>query len=406
MNPHHPKELHQISITFARLAIALANDYESIFVINAENHSYMEYTNDPRNMTLTERSSGSDFFADAVRNTRNHVHPEDQERCLRVLSREYMLDELDREKAFSLRYRLIVNGEPKYYYLKTVRGSGADRQYIMIGVKNIDEQTRKEIAAAAESRKLAEISSLLARRYEVIYQVNVQTGEYIEYTTSEKYARLNIRKKGNDFFRECQINIQKDIYHEDRPMMSRAMEREQFLCALQENGSTSLNYRLILDGEPQYVTLFAVRSTDDGDHIIIAVANVDAAKRREMAYQKALGSAMDLAQRDALTGVRNKHAYVQAELEMDTRIAAKRNPMFAVVVCDINGLKQVNDTEGHSAGDAFIRHASEMISETFTESEVYRIGGDEFAVLLVENDFEQREALMYELYTLQSRNRR
>ena len=50
---------------------------------------------------------------------------------------------------------------------------------------------------------------------------------------------------------------------------------------------------------------------------------------------------------------------------------------------DVNGLKHVNDTLGHKAGDAYIRAASAMICEIFKHSPVYRIGGDEFAVLMV-----------------------
>ncbi len=397
---------HETALTFTRLAIALANDYESVYVINTDNDSYVEYITDSATMELIERSAGKDFYADTRKNCRILVHPEDQEHFLSKLQKDKIIQQLSEGKAFSIRYRLILDGEPKYYYLKTVRGFGPDQKYIMIGVKNIDEQTRKEIAAAAESRKLAEISKLLVRRYEVIYQVNIATGEYIEFTTSEQYARLNIRKQGHDFFGECQLNMKHDIYPADYPMMAKAMKREQLLSAMEESGSTSLNYRLVLDGEPQFVTLFAIHSTYNGDHIIIAVANVDAAKRREMAYQEALGSAMDMAQRDSLTGVKNKYAYAQTESELDELIARQQNPPFAVVVCDVNGLKQVNDTQGHSAGDAYIRDACEMISGTFRESEVFRIGGDEFAVLLKGSDYEQREALMYELYTLQVQNRR
>ena len=407
MNQHEQDltKPRETSITFTRLAIALANDYESIYVINTENDSYVEYITEPASGELKERSAGDDFYADTVRNCQILVHPQDRPRFLSALQKDKMQQQLAEGKAFSVRYRLILDGEPKYYYLKVVCGSGVDDKYIMIGVKNIDVQTRRELAAAAESRKLSEISKLLVRRYEVIYQVDLETGGYIEYTTSERYARLNIRKKGDDFFGECQINMKQDIYYEDYPMMAKAMDREQLLSALQEDGSTSLNYRLILDGIPQYVTLFAIRTTDDGDHIIIAVANVDAAKRREIAYQEALGSAMDLAQRDSLTGVKNKHAYVQTETEMDALIARKQNPPFALIVCDVNGLKQVNDTQGHSAGDAYIRAACDMISDAFRGSEIYRIGGDEFAVLVKGDTYDRREALMAAFYDLQAVNR-
>ena len=171
-------------------------------------------------------------------------------------------------------------------------------------------------------------------------------------------------------------------------MMAKAMDKETLLRNLSAFGKTILNYRLMLDGRPQYVSLYAVRPKDNPDHIIVSVANIDEAKRMELAYE----DAMDLANKDALTGVKNKRAYVQAETEMDQEID-KKAP-FSMVVCDLNGLKQVNDTQGHKAGDEFIRNACKVICDVFDHSPVFRIGGDEFAVILKGRDYERREELI------------
>ena len=55
---------------------------------------------------------------------------------------------------------------------------------------------------------------------------------------------------------------------------------------------------------------------------------------------------------------------------------------FAVFVIDVNGLKQINDTYGHSYGNALIVAVSQVATEVFGREAVYRIGGDEFAVIL------------------------
>ena len=67
---------------------------------------------------------------------------------------------------------------------------------------------------------------------------------------------------------------------------------------------------------------------------------------------------------------------------------------FAIVVCDVNNLKQINDTLGHMAGDEYIINAGKMICEIFRHSPVYRIGGDEFAVILSGRDYNMRSELM------------
>lgn len=100
-----------------------------------------------------------------------------------------------------------------------------------------------------------------------------------------------------------------------------------------------------------------------------------------------------LAYRDALTGVKNKTACQEAERQMEERMRTGR-PEFAVVVLDINGLKHVNDTYGHDFGDMLIIDACRFICKTFRRSPVYRIGGDEFLVILENGDYESYPALL------------
>ena len=104
------------------------------------------------------------------------------------------------------------------------------------------------------------------------------------------------------------------------------------------------------------------------------------------------------AYRDDLTGVKSKHAFTEMEKELDEKLSGGVLPAFAVVVCDVNGLKKINDTLGHKAGDEYIRSACRMICDVFAHSPVYRIGGDEFAVILTGRDYENRRALMRELH--------
>ncbi len=100
-----------------------------------------------------------------------------------------------------------------------------------------------------------------------------------------------------------------------------------------------------------------------------------------------------LAYRDPLTGVKNKTAYLEAERQMEERMRTGR-PEFAVVVMDINGLKEVNDTCGHDFGDILIIDACKLICRTFKRSPVYRIGGDEFVVILENGDLEHYAELL------------
>ena len=117
--------------------------------------------------------------------------------------------------------------------------------------------------------------------------------------------------------------------------------------------------------------------------------------RKARESETELGIVRDIANTDPLTGVKSKHAYAERERDTDARIAAGTADAFAIVVCDVNGLKQVNDTLGHKAGDEHIRAAAGIVCEVFLHSPVYRTGGDEFVVYLTGRDYENRAALMH-----------
>ena len=99
----------------------------------------------------------------------------------------------------------------------------------------------------------------------------------------------------------------------------------------------------------------------------------------------------DLAHKDSLTGIRNNTAYeqemkvLQAELE-------KGRTEFGIAMIDLNDLKVINDTCGHDKGNLAIQKLSNLICQVFKHSKVFRIGGDEFTVILENEDFKNRKA--------------
>ena len=98
-----------------------------------------------------------------------------------------------------------------------------------------------------------------------------------------------------------------------------------------------------------------------------------------------------MANTDSLTGVRNKHAYIETEAQLNSWIREGAVDKLVLVACDINGLKYVNDTQGHAAGDKLIKDACSLICNVFNHGSVYRTGGDEFVVLLTGKGYDTRE---------------
>ena len=102
----------------------------------------------------------------------------------------------------------------------------------------------------------------------------------------------------------------------------------------------------------------------------------------EIANYQLLGQLEQLSNMDLLTGVMNRNS-------MNNRVSQFINgevqhKSLAVVFADLNGLKPVNDNQGHDAGDNLLKEASIVLRDYFGNGEIYRAGGDEFLVIIID----------------------
>ncbi|HWD63925.1 MAG TPA: GGDEF domain-containing protein [Solirubrobacteraceae bacterium] len=104
------------------------------------------------------------------------------------------------------------------------------------------------------------------------------------------------------------------------------------------------------------------------------------ARRQRMALASVTAEALI----DPLTGVLNRRGFIDAA-ERELARAQRYGRPFALAYADVRGLKAVNDTQGHMAGDELIRQATGLLEESARADDVVgRLGGDEFGLLLVE----------------------
>ena len=95
----------------------------------------------------------------------------------------------------------------------------------------------------------------------------------------------------------------------------------------------------------------------------------------------------ELANRDTLTGIGNKTAYDHELKRMQSKLK-HGDTRIGIAIADLNFLKKINDTYGHDKGNASICRLSTMICDAFRHSRVFRIGGDEFAIILRGDDYD------------------
>ena len=131
-----------------------------------------------------------------------------------------------------------------------------------------------------------------------------------------------------------------------------------------------------------------------GLSLLVMLLNYSSMKKWEKKATEERDQARIVAFTDPLTGIKSKNAFAAQESEMEARFAAGEAMEFGIIVCDVNGLKKINDTLGHKAGDEYIRSASELLCEYYKHSPVFRVGGDEFVVLLEGRDYAARTELL------------
>jgi diguanylate cyclase (GGDEF)-like protein len=117
------------------------------------------------------------------------------------------------------------------------------------------------------------------------------------------------------------------------------------------------------------------------------------AMRRELEDARARITLLErLADEDALTAIANRRAFVR-ELSRMIAFTRRYGPPSSVVYFDVNDMKRINDTHGHPAGDAALRHIAEILCKNVRLSDVVgRLGGDEFGVILTQTNQEQATA--------------
>lgn len=153
------------------------------------------------------------------------------------------------------------------------------------------------------------------------------------------------------------------------------------------------------------------RDKESGDIYALSVAyditEQEKLKRERMMFEaeiqkreEELEYVSNLAMRDALTHVGSMASFKEKMNVVNGAIAAGTVKPFAIVECDLNSLKEVNDTFGHEAGNEYITHCCDEICRIFRHSPVFRVGGDEFIVYLEGKDYENRAALLKSLHDL------
>ncbi len=393
--------------TYDNIAKSLAEDYEAIYYIDIASGEYHEFSTSTEYDSMNVPMAGKDFYTETRENALRYAHPDDREFAKSLYYKETMLKNLEGRNSYSYKYRIMVCGEARYFSFTVMKAE--DKRHLVLYEKDINDEITAETMNLENQKKsitYSRIAESLASNYDAIYYVNIEDSSFVSYQTNNIFGQLEVRRSGDDFFADCAINIPKIIHKSDRDRVIEFISADNLMSALENKKEISLDYRIIVDGKSRYARMTA-RKTSDGTHFIIGIEDVDDDVKKEKQVLKALNTEKELARRDELTGIKNKTAYLELEKSVQSNIDNGMDYLpFAMVVCDANDLKMVNDTEGHAAGDEYIKASAKLLCDIFVHSPVFRVGGDEFVVFIRGDDYINRGNLMEKLQNISLENRK
>ena len=233
-------------------------------------------------------------------------------------------------------------------------------------VRDISERTNIENKLRESEEKYRELANLLPQS---VFEMDIEGN----YTFANRYALESFGYSQEDLKKG--LNALQMFIPEDRERVKQNIRKKLSGEEFKDHEYTALRK----DGSTFPVIIYTVPIIREKKPVGLRGIAVDITERKKTEEEL---EAISL--KDDLTGLYNRRGFfLFAEHHM--KIANRTNRKFLLVIADLDRLKQINDTFGHQEGDLALIETVKVLKETFRESDVIaRIGGDEFAIIVVE----------------------
>ena len=148
----------------------------------------------------------------------------------------------------------------------------------------------------------ADVANSLSADYMHLYYVDIESEEFDEYTPDPSGEDLSAERHGEDFFNASRKDALKYIYKDDVERFVESFNKDNILKTVDEQGTYTITYRLIIDGKPTYVSMKAIKMSRDESHMIIGVSNVDTQMKQQEALEKMKEEQISFSRIAALSG--------------------------------------------------------------------------------------------------------
>ncbi|HEX3032082.1 MAG TPA: sensor domain-containing diguanylate cyclase [Bacillota bacterium] len=349
-------------------------------VVQMDQHGLVTFTNlkAQEMLNLTARQLEGHYFLDC------------HSKSIRELIGIFFLDALtgtEMETVIKLRGRYVeYHFSPVRDETDTVTGVVAVLTDVSekINVENYLTQALAEQEIFQEAARIInstlELSQVLNRLLEIIRQVidysccriYLFREEARELVLEAKYA-----KRGYKFENDTPETLASLIFEE--PILVNSQDNHTIYYIQLKRGTEELGLIYLDIGDREILPAFIARIM--GNLSALACLSIKNAQMYRKIHQ--------LATRDGLTGLYNRQHFDRILIQEVERSKRSRKPLSLIMV-DVNGLKEINDQVGHTAGDFILREAARLLLDTVRGTDyVFRYGGDEMVMILVEASSEK-----------------
>jgi len=281
--------------------------------------------------------------------------------------------------------RVLIHNEPIQYTLEAygIIMEGKATQLIhpngnISVLKVLEDVTEREQAKKALQHSENYYKAIFETSASAMFIIDPDTTIYLANSNFEElsgYRRKEIegKKSWADFMHPDDVEWMKECHYlrRENPLAA----PRQYECRLMSRNGEKKDMFLAVDMIP-------------GTHQSIASC-IEITERKQMEERL-----RELSIHDSLTGLYNRNFF---EEEMKRLSDTRHNPL-GIIICDIDGLKLVNDTLGHQTGDRMLVNTAELLQQNFRASDILaRIGGDEFAILVTETSRDIVEQIVQRL---------
>ena len=270
----------------------------------------------------------------------------------------------------------------------------------MLGCCTIYAFFISKISRNRDLSQKAVIIAGLSSDYDLVLYVNITKNSAKFYQVSEKFAPLLWEGRNSTDPKDFD-NLMRRIYvpNEFSDFIKKSTI-EKCIELLQSSPYYTIPFLANINGQIEHFRLKIASDKSNAQAFIIGIINVEEEHQLEETAKRLrqdLQHTKLIANKDPLTGVGSTAAF-KAKCELiDNEIKAKDKIKFAIVECDVNDLKVINDTFGHDMGDVYLKNCTKVFCNVFNHSPVFRIGGDEFVIILYDAQYEQRSELFEKL---------